>query len=166
MEIKDELFLDGMTWAVADDTENNKIGAFQTSNSNTPGYYIVQCTVNANTLQVKYTCHAFNTSVIITEGELFFPAKFWTLISKYTHWYHNPDEEIPVMVKLKQVVMPYIDFLTYKNITNKFPSRFKDTLVLTLIYYLNRIIKSYWIKLKEEKILIMSNMWRIKITTM
>ena len=29
------------------------------------------------------------------------------------------------MVKLKQVVMPYIEFLPYKNTTNKFPSRFK-----------------------------------------
>ena len=41
MEIKDDLFLNGMTWEELDDIEYNTIGAFQTSDSNTPGYYIV-----------------------------------------------------------------------------------------------------------------------------
>ena len=41
MEIKDELVLHGMTWAAANYIEYNTIGAFQTSDSNTPGYYIV-----------------------------------------------------------------------------------------------------------------------------
>ena len=41
MEVKDEFFLDGMTWAAADYIETNTIGEFQTSNSRTPGYYIV-----------------------------------------------------------------------------------------------------------------------------
>ena len=40
MEIKDKLVLDGMTWAAAENIENNTVGAFQISNSNTPGYYI------------------------------------------------------------------------------------------------------------------------------
>ena len=40
MEIKYKLVLNDMTWAVADNIEYNTIGAFQTSNSNTPGYYI------------------------------------------------------------------------------------------------------------------------------
>ena len=42
MEIKDELILNGMTWASADDTEYNNIGEFQTRDSNTPVYYIVR----------------------------------------------------------------------------------------------------------------------------
>ena len=41
MEIKDYLVLKGMAWAAADDIEYNTIGAFQTRDSNTPGYYIV-----------------------------------------------------------------------------------------------------------------------------
>ena len=36
MEIKYDLVLKGMNWAAADNIENNTIGAFQTSNSNTP----------------------------------------------------------------------------------------------------------------------------------
>ena len=47
MKIKDELVLQGMTRAEADDIEYNNIGAFQTSDSNTPGYYIFQWTGNA-----------------------------------------------------------------------------------------------------------------------
>ena len=46
MEIKDDLVLHGMTWAASNEIEYNKIGAFQTINSNTPGYYIVQWTGN------------------------------------------------------------------------------------------------------------------------
>ena len=41
MEIKDEIVLHGMTWAGADENEYNTIDTFQTSDSNTPGYYIV-----------------------------------------------------------------------------------------------------------------------------
>ena len=44
---------------------------------------------------------------------------------KTPHWYYNIYEEIPSMVKLKQVVMPYIELIQEKNITNNFPSRFK-----------------------------------------
>ena len=42
-----------------------------------------------------------------------------------SYWYDNPDEAIPVMVKLKQVLMPLIEFIQYNNTTNKLPSRFK-----------------------------------------
>ena len=69
-KIKDELFLQGMTQAAADEIEYNNMGAFQTSDKNTHGYYIVKWTGNAYTLQGKYKCHAFDPPVIITEGEL------------------------------------------------------------------------------------------------
>ena len=108
MKIKDELVLNGMTRSSVDKIEYNTIGAFQTSDSNTPGYYIVWWTGNAYTLQEQYTCHAFNPTVIIPEGELFFPAKFMIPMIKTSYWYHEPDESIPVMGKLKQVLMPYI----------------------------------------------------------
>ena len=39
MDIKEELLLNGATRAESDKIEYNTIGAFQTSNSNTPGYY-------------------------------------------------------------------------------------------------------------------------------
>ena len=48
-----------------------------------------------------------------------------TPMIKTSHCYHDPDESIPVMVKLKQVVMPYIKLIPDKNTTNKFPSHFK-----------------------------------------
>ena len=60
METKDELVLNGMTWASADKIEYNAIGAFQTSDSNKPGYYIFQWIDNAYNLQEKYTCNASN----------------------------------------------------------------------------------------------------------
>ena len=66
---------------------------------------------NAYTLQVKYTCHAFNTPVIIPEGKLAFTTKFMTPMRKTSDWYHDPDEAIPIMVKLKQVVMPFIELV-------------------------------------------------------
>ena len=46
MVIKDNLVLNGMPWESADEIEYNTIGAFQTSDSNTPGYYIFLWTVN------------------------------------------------------------------------------------------------------------------------
>ena len=91
MEIKYKLVLNGTTWAAAYNIEYNTIGVFQTSNSNTPGYYIFWWTGNAYTLQEQYTCHAFNPTVIITEGELFFPAKFMIPMIKTSYWYHEPE---------------------------------------------------------------------------
>ena len=72
MKIKDELVLHGMTRASVDEIECNTIGTFQTSNSNTHIYYIVQWTGNAYTLQEIYTCHAFDPPVIILEVEIVF----------------------------------------------------------------------------------------------
>ena len=41
------------------------------------------------------------------------------------YWYHKPDEAIPIMVKLKQVIMPYIELIQDNNTSNNLPSRFK-----------------------------------------
>ena len=71
-----------MTWVAADDIEYNTIGEFQTSDSNTSGYYIFKWTGNAYALQEKYTCNAFNPPVIIPEGELVCIAKFMTPMRK------------------------------------------------------------------------------------
>ena len=51
MKTKDELVLQGMTQAAADDIEYNTMGVFQTSDCNTHGYYIVKWTDNAYILQ-------------------------------------------------------------------------------------------------------------------
>ena len=108
MKIKDELVLQGMPQASADEIEYNTMGAFQTSDCKKHGYYIVKWTGNAYTLMEKYECHAFNPPVIIPEGELVCPAKFMTPMKKTSHWYHKLNKAIPVMVKLKQVVIPLI----------------------------------------------------------
>ena len=101
------------------------MGAFKTSDKNTHGYYIVKQTGNAYTLQEKYKCHAFDPPVIIPEGELVCKAKFMTPMQKTSHWYHETNETIPVMVKLKQVVMPLVEFIQENNTTNKLPLRYK-----------------------------------------
>ena len=59
-----------MTQAAADDIEYNTMGAFQNSDCNTHGYYIVKWTGNAYTLQGKYKTHAFNPPVIIPGGDI------------------------------------------------------------------------------------------------
>ena len=108
MKIKDDLVLQGMTQAAADKIEYNTMGAFKTSDKNTNGYYIVKWTGNAYNLQEIYKCHAFDSPVIIPEGELVCKAKFMTPMKKTSHWCHKKNEAIPVMVELKQVVMPII----------------------------------------------------------
>ena len=117
-------YLQGMTQAAVDEIEYNKMGEFQTSDYNTHGYNIFKWTGNAYTLQEKYECHAFDPPVIITEGEIFCPVKFMTTMIKTYHWYHDPNEAIPVMVKLKQVVMPLIEFIQENNTPNKLPLRY------------------------------------------
>ena len=125
MDIKDKFVLSSMNWAAAAEIEYNTIGAFQTSDSNMPVYYIFLWTGNAYTLQEQYTCHALDPTVIITEGELVLPAKFMTSMRKTSYWYHKPDEAISVMLKLKQLVIPYIEFIQDNNTPNKLPSCFK-----------------------------------------
>ena len=44
---------------------------------------------------------------------------------KTSFCYHDPDEAILVMLKLRQVVMPYIGFIQDKNTADKLPSSFK-----------------------------------------
>ena len=48
-----------------------------------------------------------------------------TPIRKTSYWYHEPDEAIPFMVKLKQVVMPQIESIKDNNTSNNLPSDFK-----------------------------------------
>ena len=91
MNIKDGLILHGMTQSSADNIEYNTMVAFQTSKSTTPGYYILKWTGNAYTLKEKYTWHAPDPPVIITEGEIVCPAKFMTPMIKVSYWYHVPD---------------------------------------------------------------------------
>ena len=50
MEIKDELFVNGINWAAADYIEYHTIGAYQTRDSNTPGYYIF----NGQVMHIPY----------------------------------------------------------------------------------------------------------------
>ena len=45
--------------------------------------------------------HAFESSVTNPKGELFCTEKFMTTMRKNSYWYHEPDEAIPVMMKLK-----------------------------------------------------------------
>ena len=49
MEIKDKLALNGMSWEAAYEIEYNTIGSFQTSNSNTPGFFF-----NGNVIHIIY----------------------------------------------------------------------------------------------------------------
>ena len=72
-----------MTQAAADKIEYNTMGAFQTSDKNTHGYYIVKWTGNEYTQQEKYKCHAFDPPIIIPEGELVCPAKFMNPMKKH-----------------------------------------------------------------------------------
>ena len=48
-----------------------------------------------------------------------------TPMIKTSHWYHEPNEAMPVMVKLKQVFMPLIQLIQVNNTTNKLPLRYK-----------------------------------------
>ena len=57
------------------------------------------------------TYHAINNPVIIPKGELDFSEKLMTTIIKTSYWYHKTNEEIPVMVKFKKVLMPFIEFI-------------------------------------------------------
>ena len=106
MDIEDQIVLNA-----ADKIEYNTIGEFQTSGSNMPVYYIVIMTGNAYTLQEQYTFHVFDPPVIIPEGELVCTAKFMKPMRKPFYWYHNTYEAIPVMAKLKQNVIIYIEFI-------------------------------------------------------
>ena len=117
-----------MTQAAADEIEYNTMGAFQTYDKNTHGYYIVEWTGNAYTLQEEYKCHAFDPPVIIPEVELVCKTKFMTPMKKTSHCYHETNETIPVMVKLKQVVMPLIELMQEKNTKRSFHYVIKDTL--------------------------------------
>ena len=58
------------------------------------------------------------------------------------------------MVKLKQVIRPYIELIQEKNTTIQEKNRhhvLNYTLISTFTYYLNTIIKSYWIKLRQRE---------------
>ena len=89
-----------------------------------------------------------------------------TPMIKTSHWYHEPNEAIPIMVKLKQVVMSLIELIQENNATNKLPLRYKvyaDMNPCLLSVHNHQVILE---KLKQEKIVTMMNMWKKKITTM
>ena len=79
---------------------------------------------NTYTLQEQYKCHSLDPPVIIPGVELVCPAKFMTPMRK-SYWYHDPDEEIPIMVKLKQAVIPHIELIQDNNTIDNSSSHFK-----------------------------------------
>ena len=89
-----------------------------------------------------------------------------TPMKKTSHWYHETNEAIPVMVNLKQVVMPLIELIQENNTTNNIPLHYKVYADMNpcLLSVHNHQVKLE--KLKQERILIMMNMWMKKITTM
>ena len=89
-----------------------------------------------------------------------------TPMTKTSHWYHEPNKEIPVMVKLKQVLMYLIELIQDNNTTNKLPLHYKgysDMNPRLLPVHDHQVILENF---KQEKILTMMNMWKEKITTM
>ena len=89
-----------------------------------------------------------------------------TPMKKTSHWYHETSKEIPVMVKLKQVVMPLVELIQEKNTTNKLPLRYKgyaDMDPFLLSVHDHQVILE---KIEAREILIMMNIWKKKITTM
>ena len=62
------------------------------------------------------------------------------------------------MVKVKKVVMTFIEFLQYKNITNKLPSRFKGYADMNPRLLSEHNHQKILDKSKQDKILIMMNM--------
>ena len=89
-----------------------------------------------------------------------------TPMRKTSYWYHNPDEATPIIVKLKQVLISYIEFIQDKNIINKLPSSFKGYANMNphlLSEHDHQIILD---KIEARKILTMMNMWKMIITTM
>ena len=88
-----------------------------------------------------------------------------TPMKKTSHWYHETNEAIPIMVKLKQVVMPLIELIQENNTTNKLSLRYKEYAdmnpCLLSVHDHQRILE----KLKQEKILTIIYMWKKKITT-
>jgi len=126
IEYRDETILNGQTWAVADQIDSGAFGAFQTTDtSHTNGYYIVQWIGNAYTLQERHLCHAFDPPNVIEEGELVCRAKFWTTTSKGSLWYYEPPNDILVMVRLKQVLMPYFEMKNPNDPSTKLPRHLK-----------------------------------------
>ena len=47
-----------------------------------------------------------------------------TPMIKTSHWYHEPNEAIPIMVKLEFFLMPLIELIQDNNTTNKLPLRY------------------------------------------
>ena len=89
-----------------------------------------------------------------------------TPMIKTYHWYHEPNEAIPVMVKLKQVVMPLIELIQDNNTTNKLPLSYKgyaDMNPRLLSVHNHQVISE---KTEAREVLSMMNMWKKKITTM
>ena len=48
-----------------------------------------------------------------------------TPMKKTSHWYHDTNEAIPVIVKLKQVVMSLIELIQENNKTNNLPLHYE-----------------------------------------
>ena len=81
-----------------------------------------------------------------------------TPMIKTSHWYYEPNKEIHVMVKLKQVGMPLIELIQDNNTTNKLPLLYKgyaDMNPRLLSVHNNQVILE---KLKQEEILTVMNM--------
>jgi len=118
-----ESILNDMSEMFAESIEISNYGAFQTHDTTTSGYYIVQWTSTPYVLDEPYICHEYSPPQVIPEGTYVCRASFLNPMGPSSFWYHEPPTTLPVMVKMKQVIHAN---LTFQEITpiHRLPQRF------------------------------------------
>ena len=118
-----ESILNDMSEVFAESIEISNYGAFQTHDTTTSGYYIVQWTSTPYVLDEPYICHEYSPPQVIPEGTYVCRASFLNPMGPSSFWYHEPPTTLPVMVKMKQVIHAN---LTFQEITpiHRLPQRF------------------------------------------
>jgi hypothetical protein len=97
------LVLEGIGVRMAERVQIGGNGAFLTDDPDADGYYIVEWSGPAYTLQEEIILAEFDPPISVPMGELVVAAKYWNPVPRARLWY-TPGENLATVVRMKQVL--------------------------------------------------------------
>jgi hypothetical protein len=113
-----DTILNGITEEMAEGIEEGKIGAFSTEDEETSGYYIVEWTSEAYTLQEDTALTEFDPPLQLQAGELVVDATYLNPVPRAPLWYTR--SQLNTTVRVKQVLAVNLNMLDISD-DNKVP---------------------------------------------
>jgi hypothetical protein len=98
--------------------EEDKIGAFQTDDPDSDGYYLVKWTTKPYRLKEACKLTEYSPSIIVAKGKLVADVVYFNQVPRAPHWY--TPAEIATTARLQQVILANLVLMDNEQLPNTY----------------------------------------------